>query len=222
MQTCEVCGRDFRALNLNHLRTHGIVSWEQYQEQIAQRAKPDQTIIREVTHALLHRQDVPEEHARKLAEINAGQQAHLPEMMGVIKLRRVRRLQKLMEALERMEDVAFAKEDLADEMLLEMMKYASGDIEKIIKQLSEASKTGGFSAAVDQVVNNTGNTYNIVQSTGVPTAFDNRLPEDPRAQASLMTKVDALIKAAQGKIIVVQPMNSNAQQPVTGGEPPGQ
>lgn len=202
MQVCEVCQRPFRAINLNHLRTHGIVSWTQYEEIVARRLKPDQTLIREVALTLLHRQEVPEEQARKLAEINAAQRMQVPAMLGAFNLRRVIRVQKLMEQLEAMENVAFEKEsleNLAAEQLLELMKFASGDIEKMIKQLSEESKDKGFAGAVDSIVNN--NTYHFVNASGNPTVFDGRLPDDPRARAGLMEQVNRLLSVAENNVI---------------------
>ena len=216
MQVCEVCQRQFRAINLNHLRTHGIVSWAQYEEVVARRLKPDQTLIREVALSLLHRQEVPEEHARKLAEINAAQRMQVPAMLGAFNLRRIIRVQNLMKELEKMEDVAFSKEDMAFEQLLELMKFASGDIEKMIKQLSEESKDKGFAGAVDSIVNN--NTYNFVNAAGNPTVFDSRLPDDPRARAGLMEQVNRLLSVAEN-VIEVPPSNDAQpiEQPGSGG-----
>lgn len=191
MQRCEVCGKGFRSLNLNHLRTHGIVSWDQYQEVIDKRAKPDQSLIREVAHSLLHRQAVPEEHARKLAAINAGRNTNVGGMMAVTDMRQLLRLSRLMEMMEQMEGVALDPEKFAEytfEQLLEMMKFTSSDIQAIIKQLSADSKKDGFGTAVENLYQ-----YNFVQANGIPTEFDSRLPEDPRARAGLMQQVESLL-----------------------------
>jgi len=204
VQICEVCEKEFRTLNLNHLRTHGIVSWDQYQELVAKRERPDQSIIREVAHGLLHRQNIPEEHARKLAEVNAGRRANMPSMMAVTDMRQMLRLVKLMEKLEGMEGTAFDDEKFAEytfEQLLDLMKFASGDIKDIIKQLSDDSKQKGFQTAVENMFQ-----YNFVQASGAGTSFDSRLPEDPRERAGLMQKVDDMLgKFRDGNLIEVQP-----------------
>lgn len=217
-QICEVCGKKFRALNLNHLRTHGIVSWEQYEELVAKRQRPDQNLIREVAHGLLHRQEIPEEHARRLAEINAGRQNNMRGMMAVTDMRQMLRLVRLMEKLDRMDGVALDEERLAEysfEQLLEMMKFVSGDITTIIKQLSEDSKKGaGFAGAVENLFHST--TYNFVQANGHGTEFDGRLPQDPRAQAGLMEQVNELLGKFRQGVLPAPP------QPATPGPPPVQ
>lgn len=188
---CEVCGKTFRTLKLNHLRTHGIVSWDQYEEVVAKTKRPDQNLIREVAHRLLHRQEIPEEHSRKLAEINAGRRLSMPGVLSATDMRRVLRLTKLMERLERIDGVLLDDEQLAQctfKDLLELAKFASADIETIIKQLSGDAKKAGFQAAVENLYN-----YNIVNSQGVVTQFDSRLPHDPRAQASLMQQVESFL-----------------------------
>lgn len=194
-QICEVCGKKFRALNLNHLRTHGIVSWEQYEELVAKRKKPDQNLIREVAHSLLHRQEVPEEHARRLAEINSGRRSTAPGMLAATDMRRMIRLAHLMEKMESMEGLAFDSEKMANysfEQLLDLMKFTSGDIENIIKQLSGDAKEKGFSGAVENLFHHS-TTYNFVHANGQGTAFDGRLPSDPRAQAGLMEQVNQML-----------------------------
>lgn len=193
MQTCEICGKTFRNLNLNHLRTHGVVSWEQYRELVLQRKRPDQTLIREVAHSLLHGNGIPDEHARKLAEINAGARAQADGITSVFAMRQTLRALRLMDALQGMEDIAYDKETLAKaslDNLLDMMKFVSGDLFTILKQLSEVNKkTNSFSGAVESVLNQ----YNFINASGVGTDFDRRLPTDPRKESQIMARVRDLV-----------------------------
>lgn len=212
MQICEVCGKKFRALNLNHLRTHGIVSWEVYEELVAKREKPDQNLLREVAHGLLHRQEIPDEHARKLAEINAGRRTNMPGMMAVTDMRQLLRLVRLMDKMEKIDGLALDEERMAEatlEQLLDMWRMTSTDIQAIIKQLTEDSKKGGFANAVENLFQ-----YNFVQANGVGTQFDSRLPEDPRAQAGLMQKVEDLLGRFRAGEVPTLPEPAPAGPPV--------
>lgn len=194
MQTCEICGKQFRSLNLNHLRTHGVMDWDHYENMVAQRTRPDQNLLREVTQDLLYREQVSEEHARKLARINMGANTNIPNMVKVQKLRTNLRLIELMQKRETLTSLVFDEERLAEaslETLAKILQLMNADIDTSFKQLQEEIPDKGVIDAAGTVVNNT--TYQFVQANGVGTQFDQELPEDPRAQAGLMQKVEDLL-----------------------------
>lgn len=199
MEICEVCDRQFRVLNLNHLRTHGVVSWDQYREMVAQRTKPDQTLIREVAHSLLHKQEVAEDLQQRLARLQAAAQVHGPAMDEAALMRiRLRRI-NLMDDLQQIDGLVFNMDRAAEytfEQLVELSRLYGADILKTTQLLADKQKDKGgtpFGDAVGQVVNSQYNQYNFVTANGSATKFDDRLPKDPRAVTGLLQKVEELL-----------------------------
>lgn len=211
MDICEICDRKFRSLNLNHLRTHGIMSWDQYQEAVDRRTKPDQTLIRDVAHGLLHKQEVAEDLQIRLVQLQAAARTHGPAMDEAAAIRmRLRRI-NLMDDIQHIDGLLVDREKMAEysfEQLVELSKLYDGSIQKMTQLLMDKQKsspdnpTGGFGEVAGQIVNNQ---YNFVNAQGTPTQFDEALPKDPRAETSLMQKVEQFLgHLRSGDQIIVQ------------------
>jgi len=161
---------------------------------------------------------VPEGHARKLAKIKADVAQCKPGINAVTDMRQLIRLIRLMEKMEKLEGTALDEDKFAEytlEQLLELMKFTSADIEKIIKQLSGEAQKSGYSVAVENVLQ-----YNLVHATGTGTDFDARLPTDPRAHASLMQRVEEFLgQFRQGKAQKPEVIDVTAVKPTDSDRP---
>lgn len=222
LQFCEICSKPFRTLNLNHLRTHGILTWDQYSVECARRSKPDQTLIQDVVGGLLANREISEEHQQKLATIYSARQRNAPGICSTMELRQMLRLTKLFQVLDEAEEVTYSKAQLAKltfEQMMNLMSFVSGDIKSILAQMSDSvGKKGlGFAGAVEQLV---GNQFNFNMG-GAGTEFDSRLPANPRAQVALMGKVDEMyrrLKSGENPAQVIETVATHvSNEPATAG-----
>lgn len=189
--TCDICGRQFNRRCMSHLKSHGIRSWEEYQEWLRRKqvALPPKDLVSKVASMILSGQEIPQEYLMGLSNLQKVVAERANALMDVAMVKRMNRLSRLLDAMDQTDRELTDAERVSKLSFPELLSL-SEHLRAHAKEIYDEMKAGATPKSLPTTVVNVQQVAPVQGSLPIPT--------DPRERSDLLTKVKRLLAAASG------------------------